>query len=158
MGEQRRRGGRGRSGKGGRIPPRRGEGAAGFAPGEAFTSFPEQVAPIRVAAAIDDAAVERTLVQTLERERRQLTALQAHTGDGADPALVELRAQVERHQGALEQLARTWARTSPARRPPTAKPAAPARTSSSASAWRASAGRPSNAPPTPRGTSASTAS
>ena len=63
MGDQRRRGGRGRSGRGGRIP-KKGDQPGGFANEEAFVSFPVSVTgPIRVVGAIDEAAAgKRTLV------------------------------------------------------------------------------------------------
>ncbi|HEU4752047.1 MAG TPA: hypothetical protein VFU47_02985, partial [Armatimonadota bacterium] len=106
MGEQRRRGGRGRSGKGGRIP-RRGEGTPVMMQGERFVSFPLEVTgPIRVNSAVDAGAVERALGETLQRERREAAVLQALATASGDAGLVEVRAQAERHQEALQQLAR----------------------------------------------------
>jgi hypothetical protein len=104
MGDQRRRGGRGRSGKGGRIP-RRGDQQATQIAGESFTGFPLDVTgPIRVTTAVDAEAVGRTLAETLERERRQAAALEPLARQ--DGELGELRGQVERHRDMLEQLAR----------------------------------------------------
>ena len=105
MADQRRRGGRGRSGKGGRIP-RKGDAGqpGGGAHEETFVSFPLEVAaPIRVQSALDDAAVERVLRETLSRERAQAQALTQLSGDAP---LGDVRAQVERHRDMLEQLAR----------------------------------------------------
>lgn len=107
MADQRRRGGRGRSGRGGKIP-RRGEGQPSAAlQDEAFVSFPlETSGPIRVNGTLDEAAVEAVLRDTLARERRQVAALAAlaeRTGDGT---VASLRGEADRHREALEQLLR----------------------------------------------------
>ena len=107
MADQRRRGGRGRSGKGGRIP-RKGDAGqpGGGAQEETFVSFPLEVsAPIRVQSPLDEAAVERVLRDTLSRERAQAQAL-TQLSDGGGGPLGDVRAQVERHRDVLEQLAR----------------------------------------------------
>ncbi len=107
MADQRRRGGRGRSGKGGRIP-KKGDAAPGLGAlhEESFVSFPLEVtAPIRVASALDEAAVEGVIRDTLRRERAQAVALTALAAGEAGP-LLDVRAQVERHRDMLEQLAR----------------------------------------------------
>ena len=108
MGEQqRRRGGRGRSGRGGKIP-RRGEGGAPSAiQDEAYASFPLDVrGPIRVPSALDEAAVTAAFERVLRQERRQAEALRALASQGGDAALGEIQTQVERHRDTLEQLAR----------------------------------------------------
>lgn len=107
MADQRRRGGRGRSGRGGRIP-RKGEGGGSATyQGETFVSFPLDVTgPIRVPSALDDGAVEKMIAAALERERAQAAALAALAAAGDDAALAELGAQSERHREALQQLAR----------------------------------------------------
>jgi len=107
MADPRRRGGRGRSGRGGRIP-RRGEGGpAVTSHDEAFVSFPRDVSgPIRVPSALDHAAIQAVFEETLRLERRQALALQALAERSRDPALGEVRVQVERHRDVLEQLAR----------------------------------------------------
>lgn len=108
MGEQRRRGGRGRSGRGGRIP-RKGEAGAGggSALDESFVSFPlEGSGAIAVASPLDEQAVERALGRTLDRERRQAQALRALADRFQDPVLSEIGTQVERHRDMLQQLAR----------------------------------------------------
>jgi hypothetical protein len=108
MADQRRRG-RGRSGKGGRIP-RKGEGPAATSHamhGETYVSFPLEVTgPIAVVSALDTAAVEATFGRVLEYERRQGAALQAQSESSGEPALAELSVQAERHRNSLEQLAR----------------------------------------------------
>lgn len=106
MGDQRRRGGRGRSGRGGRIP-RKGEGGQPSAQGESFVSFPlESGPPIRVSSAVDPQAVRELMFRTLTHERAQAESLRALTDSYPDGALVDLRVQVERHAEMLEQLAR----------------------------------------------------
>jgi hypothetical protein len=107
MADQRRRGGRGRSGRGGKIP-RRGEGQQSTPlQDEAFVSFPlETSGPIRVSSTLDEAVVETVLRDTLARERRQVAALAAlaeRTGDGT---VASLRGEADRHREALEQLLR----------------------------------------------------
>lgn len=105
MGEQRRGRGRGRSGRGGRIP-RKGE-SQGFAPSEEFVSFPLEVTgPIRVASPADPEAVGTLVKDLLFRERALVAALgQAAQGSG-DPALGKIQVEAERHRDTLEQLAR----------------------------------------------------
>lgn len=107
MGEQRRRGGRGRSGRGGRIP-RRGEGGAqNTAHDESFVSFPLEIAgPLRVETSLSVAAVEETLRRVYGEERELAAALKALEAQGGDPVLSDLRVQVERHRDVLAQLAR----------------------------------------------------
>jgi hypothetical protein len=55
---------------------------------------------------IDYDAVETVLAQTLERERLQSAAIQELLAQSGDPSLTELKAQADRHQAVLEQLAR----------------------------------------------------
>lgn len=107
MGEQRRRGGRGRSGRGGRIP-RRGEGGAqNTANDDGFISFPLEITgPLRVENTLSPAAVEETLSRVYGEEREQAAALKALEAQGADPVLADIRLQVERHRDVLAQLAR----------------------------------------------------
>lgn len=107
MADQRRRGGRGRSGRGGKIP-RRGEGQQSAAlQDEAFVSFPlETSGPIRVNGTLDEAAVESVLRDTLARERRQVAALASLAERTGDSAVASLRGEADRHREALEQLIR----------------------------------------------------
>jgi hypothetical protein len=107
MADQRRRGGRGRSGRGGKIP-RRGEGQSqNLHQDEAFVSFPLEIGgPIRVNGTVDDAAVEAVLRETVERERAHAAALAGLEQQTAEPVFGSLRADSERHRTALEQLAR----------------------------------------------------
>lgn len=107
MGDQRRRGGRSRSGRGGRIP-RKGEGGGGNVQrDETFVSFPLEIGgPIRVVGTIDEAAVEAVFQELLELERRQSHQLGALSARLGEPALSRAQAQVDRHREALEQLAR----------------------------------------------------
>lgn len=110
MGEQRRRGGRGRSGRGGRIP-RRGDGPAAVAiAGETFVSFPLAISgPLRVASLLDPAALYRLIGRVWEEEARLVAAVGrvALAPDHAlAPTLGELRIQLERHREQLAQLAR----------------------------------------------------
>ena len=107
MADQRRRGGRNKSGRGGRIP-RRGEShGPATAPEETAASFPLQVSnPLAVTSALDPGAVESVLCRTLERERRLAGAVQALSEGAADPVLADLRVQVERHRDVLAQLGR----------------------------------------------------
>lgn len=75
--------------------------------GEEYISFPlEAPVPIKIPSAVDEAAVERAINGALGRERQQAAALQALSKSNADPALGEVRTQVERHRDVLEQLAR----------------------------------------------------
>lgn len=107
MADQRRRGGRGRSGRGGKIP-RRGEGQQPTTLNdESFVSFPlETSGPIRVNGTLDEAAVEGVLRDTLARERRQVAALAALAERSGDSTVANLRAEADRHREALEQLIR----------------------------------------------------
>ena len=107
MGDQRRRGNRGRSGRGGRIP-RKGDAPAGtVAQDEGYVSFPLHITgPIKVTPAIDEAAVERLLRDTLERERWQVAALEALSAVSPEAPLAALRTEVERHREVLEQMGR----------------------------------------------------
>lgn len=105
MGEQRRGRGRGRSGRGGRIP-RKGE-SQGFAPSEEFVSFPLDVTgPIRVPSAADPEAVGSLVKELLGRERGLAAALRQAAESSADPALGKIQVEAERHRDTLEQLAR----------------------------------------------------
>ncbi len=106
MGDQRRRG-RGRSGRGGRIP-RKGEGQqASSYSDETFVSFPADTGgPIVVASALDPAVVSRTVGETLGQERTLATALAGLAEATGDASLHSLRTQVERHRDVLQQLAR----------------------------------------------------
>jgi hypothetical protein len=107
MGDQRRRGGRGRSGRGGRIPRKGDAPAGGSMQDEAFVSFPlDMTVPIRVPSILDHEAVQRSLAAALAGERRQMAALDAVTEQLPDTVLSEIRAQVDRHREALEQLGR----------------------------------------------------
>jgi hypothetical protein len=107
MGEQRRRGGRGRSGRGGRIPRKGEPGGPTGGPDESFVSFPLEVtSPIIVPSALDERAVEETLRRTLDRERQQAAVLGELAEKLGEPALSEIRGQVERHRDQLEQLGR----------------------------------------------------
>jgi hypothetical protein len=117
MGEPRRRGNRGRSGRGGRIP-KKGEG--GPPPtvlhDETFTSFPLEITgPIEVPSIVDEAAVEAAMAQLLGRERRQAAALRALAEQSGDPALSALAAEVADHGEALEVLAKELEAAPPAR-------------------------------------------
>jgi len=106
MADQRRRGGRGRSGRGGRIP-RKGEQQAANATDETFVSFPLDVTgPIRVPSTLGETAVESTLREALSQERQQGAALAALEQRTGDPALASVRAEAARHRDALEQLAK----------------------------------------------------
>jgi hypothetical protein len=107
MADQRRRGGRGRSGRGGKIP-RRGEGQQSTTlHDESFVSFPlETSGPIRVNGTLDEAAVEGVLQDTLARERRQVAALASLAERSGDSTVASLRAEADRHREALEQLVR----------------------------------------------------
>lgn len=106
MADQRRRGGRGRSGRGGKIP-RKGDQQTASANDEAFVSFPlDVVGPIRVPTTLGDAAVETTLAETLAQERSQAAALAALEQRTGDPALANLRIEAGRHREALEHLAK----------------------------------------------------
>jgi ferritin-like metal-binding protein YciE len=106
MADQRRRG-RGRSGKGGRIPRKGDQPQAQSASDESFVSFPLEITgPIRVPSPLDEKAVEALLRDTLQRERRQVAALESAIAAGGDGTLQDIRAQVERHRDQLEQLAR----------------------------------------------------
>ncbi|MBM3457891.1 MAG: hypothetical protein FJX77_05095 [Armatimonadetes bacterium] len=107
MADQRRRGGRGRSGRGGRIP-RKGDGnGPGYAGEESFTSFPLDLAePVSAPSVLDPAAVLNVLDQTLLRERRQARSIRLLAEGSQDSALRDLRVQVERHRDVLEQLRR----------------------------------------------------
>jgi hypothetical protein len=106
MADQRRRG-RGRSGRGGRIPKRGEAPAPAQQHGELFVSFPlDPSPPIEVAAALDAGSVGAALRETLEAERRQAGALQAVAAGVPGPALSELLRAVERHRDLLEGLAR----------------------------------------------------
>lgn len=99
-------GGGGRTGRGGRIP-KRGEGGPTMVAGEEYISFPlEAPVPIKIPSAVDEAAVERAINGALGRERLQAASLQALSKANTDPALNEVRTQVERHRDVLEQLAR----------------------------------------------------
>jgi hypothetical protein len=70
-------------------------------------SFPLEVSgPIRVSGTVDEGAVELVVRDTLERERSLATALAGLEQQTAEPAFGSLRAESERHCGALEQLAR----------------------------------------------------
>jgi len=106
MADQRRRG-RGRSGRGGRIP-RKGDAQGGSAlHDETFVTFPRDVtSSIQVPSTVDPEAVTRALRQTLGRERRQSAQLQALAERLGDSVLSDLRTQVDQHRQALEQLAR----------------------------------------------------
>lgn len=104
MADQRRRGGRGRSGRGGKIP-RKGDQQSSSANDEAFVSFPLDVTgPIRVAGTLGEAEVEATLRDTLARERKQAAALAGLEQRTGEPTLTGLRAEAGRHREALEQL------------------------------------------------------
>jgi hypothetical protein len=104
MADQRRRGGRGRSGRGGKIP-RKGDQQSSAANDEAFVSFPLDVTgPIRVPGTLGEAEVEATLRDTLARERRQVAALTALEQRTGETALAGIRAEAGRHRDALEQL------------------------------------------------------
>lgn len=105
MADQRRRGGRGRSGRGGRIP-RRGEGqtTATFFD-ESFVSFPmDQHEPITVPSGLDSQAAAGLLGSLLDRERRQAISLAALVQLDGDELLSEVHVQVARHRDMLEQL------------------------------------------------------
>jgi hypothetical protein len=106
MADPRRRG-RGRSGRGGRIP-RRGEHGGGVTlHDETYVSFPLDVAgPIHIQSALDLDAAHGALHDTLERERRQAELLRGLVARAGDPALSDVLVQVERHRDVLEQLAR----------------------------------------------------
>lgn len=108
MAEQRRRGrGGGRTGRGGRIP-KKGDNAGGFAAAdEEYVSFPLEVtAPLKIASAVDAAAVERALSAALEQERSQAANLALLAQRWTEPVVGEIRTQIERHREMLEQLAR----------------------------------------------------
>ena len=107
MGDQRRRGGRSRSGRGGRIP-RRGEGGGGGAAREeSFVSFPLEVTgPIRVAGTLDEAAITAVFSETSDLERRQSEALSAIAARIGEPALERVADAANGHREALAQLAR----------------------------------------------------
>jgi hypothetical protein len=106
MADQRRRGGRGRSGRGGKIP-RKGDQQSSAANDEAFVSFPLDVTgPIRVPGTLGEAEVEATLRDTLARERKQSAALAALEQRTGETALAGIRAEAGRHREALEQLAK----------------------------------------------------
>lgn len=107
MGDQRRRSGRGRSGRGGRIP-RKGEAAATQAHDEeAFVSFPLSITgPIRVTSLANEAGIQAVLSSTLERETRQVAAVQAAVQQSPDPVLGGVATEIERHRDQLRQLAR----------------------------------------------------
>lgn len=110
MADQRRRGGRGRSGRGGRIP-RKGEGqGTGSQRSEAFISFPLEVkGPIRIQNPVDAAAVAGLVRDALEREQRLLSGLQALVQQAPDEVLSGVQSQVTAHRGALEALYREMA-------------------------------------------------
>ncbi len=110
MADQRRRGGRGRSGRGGRIP-RKGEGQGGGAQrSEAFVSFPLEVkGPIRIQSPIDAAAVAGLVRDALDREQRLLAGLQSLLQQAPDEVLSGVQNQVTSHRGALEALYRELA-------------------------------------------------
>jgi hypothetical protein len=118
MGDQRRRGGRGRSGRGGRIP-RRGEGqAVSTFPEEQFVSFPLDVTgPIRVASAVDEAGVEALLAETVQRERILAAGLAELATSTRDEALTQVQSEVERHREALEAVAKEVGADLPAGEP-----------------------------------------
>jgi hypothetical protein len=106
MADQRRRGGRGRSGRGGRIP-RKGEAQASTGLEETFVSFPLDVSgPLEIAGTIDAEAVEAILWRTLRRERRMIVGLEASLQQAQDPVLAEVRGEIERHRDALLALGR----------------------------------------------------
>lgn len=107
MGDQRRRGGRSRSGRGGRIP-RRGEGGGGSgAREESFVSFPLEVTgPIRVAGTLDEGAITAVFSETSDLERRQAEALTAIAARIGEPALGRVAEAANGHREALAQLAR----------------------------------------------------
>ncbi len=117
MADQRRRGGRNRSGRGGRIP-RRGDGPAPtYLHDETFINFPlHNSAPIAVTSTLDPTAVVQVLDQTLVRERRQARAIRILAEGSQDTALQDLRVQVERHRDVLEQLRRDLGADTPAPR------------------------------------------
>jgi hypothetical protein len=106
MADQRRRGGRGRSGRGGKIP-RKGDQQSMAANDEAFVSFPLDVTgPIRVPGTLGEAEVEATLRDTLARERKQVAALAALEQRTGEATLAAVRIESGRHRDALEQLAK----------------------------------------------------
>src|SRR3569833_1367761 len=104
MGDQRRRGGRSRSGRGGRIP-RRGEGGGGGAAREeSFVSFPLDVSgPIRVAGTLDEAAITAVFSETFDLERRQAEALGGLASRIGEPALGRIADATNGHREALSQ-------------------------------------------------------
>lgn len=105
MGDQRRRGGRGRAGRGGRIP-RRGEALPAVRE-ETFVSFPlDLVGPLAVPSALDPEAIEAAFRRTLALEQRQAAHLRAFAREIPEPVLAPLLGEAERHRAALEQLAR----------------------------------------------------
>lgn len=107
MADQRRRGGRGRSGRGGRIP-RKGEGqGSASARSEAFVSFPLEVkGPIEVTSPIDSGAVLGLIRTTLDQEYSLFQGLSAAQQAAPDATLAELQSQVEAHRASLEALGR----------------------------------------------------
>lgn len=107
MADQRRRGGRGRSGRGGRIP-RKGEGqGSATARSEAFVSFPLEVkGPIEVTSPIDPQAVLGLIRSTLDQEHSLFQGLGGAQQAAADTTLAEVQEQVGAHRSSLEKLAR----------------------------------------------------
>jgi len=107
MADQRRRGGRGRSGRGGRIP-RKGEGqSASNARSESFVSFPLDVkGPIQVTSPIDPQAVLGLIRSTLDQEHSLSQGLKAAQQGSPDTTLEELQGQIGAHLSSLETLAR----------------------------------------------------
>lgn len=106
MADQRRRG-RGRSGRGGRIPRKGEQQATNSAPSEPFVSFPvEGGVPIIVAPVLDEAAIMAAFRDTAERETRQQGVLRALVTRTGDPSLTAVQEQADKHRDVLAQLAR----------------------------------------------------
>jgi rubrerythrin len=108
MADQRRRGGRGRSGRGGKIP-RKGDQQQQSPGGwdEPYVSFPLEIEqPVQTAGVLDEAAVEAAFGRLLERERRLAQGLQSLAERAAEPVLGEIAQQTERHRDMLDQLMR----------------------------------------------------